>query len=220
MEQENNLSEEEFKEIEKKADKENTKTLRKLFLGILIFISILILIVFFVRSINSFEYRGLKFKTEKYGELIIYQTSFPVYSQKVSTLTGKAIKDKYVADYNIYIRNNPTKLEKIPFDGEIVLLKNMVVNTEEEFNCNGDGIIAIANLAELFRVINTKVITDPNATCDSEGRYIYLNILAGNESKIGKYGPACYNLYINNCEILKVTEKYIVETLIKINEQP
>jgi len=37
-------------------------------------------------------------------------------------------------------------------------------------------------------------------------------------TKIEQFGTACYDIYIKNCEILEGTERFMFETLVKVNE--
>ena len=119
--------------------------------------------------------------------------------------------------YNIYLRNDPRKLN-VPVDNKINFKENMVINMTEDFNCNGDGIIALANLVKLSELMDIRVIKDPNASCDAEGRYMFVQIQEGDETSIEQFGPACYNLNINNCEILEVTEQLMLEIFFRFNE--
>ena len=124
----------------------------------------------------------------------------------------------HVADYNFYIRNDPRKLEEVPFEGDLHILDLMVFNTTEDFNCDGDGVIGVANLVKLYQFLETKIMRDENATCDSQGRYMFLNIQPGEETKVTKVGPSCYNLEVNDCEILEVTERFMIETFVKYDK--
>ena len=56
---------------------------------------------------------------------------------------------------------------------------------------------------------------DPKADFDPEGRYVFIKIQPGDTTSIEQTGDYCYNLNVNNCEILKVTERFLVETLIE-----
>ncbi len=156
-------------------------------------------------AVKTFDYNGVDYEITKEGDLIFYKTSFPVIYQ------GKNLP------YNFYLRNDPRKLGEIEFDGEINFKKDAVINATNNLNCDGDGIIAIANLANL-KIFDMKIIKDQNATCSQNGDYMFINIEKGNESKIEQFGPACYQLNVNNCEILKVTEKFMTEYFSKISE--
>jgi len=194
--------------IAKKQVTEENKILKNILIGCLIAIIILVFFVLFFYSINRFEHREVKFTidTKTMRGKVLYKTSFPLYSED----------NKHVADYNFFIRNDPRKLENIPFDGELVLLENMVINSTESFNCDGDGLIAVANLLNPLRVLDVNVIKDENATCDEDGKYMFVQIQNGNTTGIEQFGPACYNLNVNNCEILDVTERFMVEIFVKV----
>ncbi len=193
---------------------QQNKILRNILIGIGVFILIILLGVSFIKSAGEFKYRGLDFKIVKEGKLIFYQTSFPVY------YNGQ------IVPYNIYIRNDPRKIHDIPFNGEIIIGENLtifddemvrlVLNSEDEFNCEGDGIISIANLMNL-KAIGVKIVKDENASCDEQGRYIYVNIQKSENSEINEIGPVCYDLNVKDCDILKVTERFLVETLVQYN---
>ncbi len=199
-----------LKEDAKPATKEEVNRENKLLGNILIAIGLFVLIfIVFYMIINSnkhFEYNGVKFDKIKDEKLSLYRTSIPVSYQGG------------MADYNFYLRNDPRKLADIGFNGELILAKNAVFNMTEDFNCNGDGIIGVANLVKLYELFGINVIKDDNATCDYEGRYMFIRIQSGNETSIEKTGPACYNLNVNNCEVLGVTERMMLETFIKFNK--
>jgi len=95
-------------------------------------------------------------------------------------------------------------------------MENAVISFEKDFNCDGDAIIAVANLAKLHEVLGISLIRDENATCDS--RYTYLRLQEGDKTSIEKIGENCYILNVNNCEILKVTERYMLEMFVRYNE--
>ena len=201
------LQEEKEKRIQKKEQiKSENLILKNLFMGVGIIIIIGFAIFFFNSQAKNFEYEGVKFKIVKEGDLVLYQTSIPVIYQEKKV------------PYNFYLRNDPRKLSKIPFEGDINLAPILVINSTEDFHCDGDGIIAVANLLNLYKISGIEVIKDENATCDSEGKYAFLQIQAGNETSIEKFGPSCYNIYVNNCEILKALERLMIESFIEMNK--
>ena len=197
-------------EEKKSATKEQINDQNKILRNVVIWLGAILFVFligyFIVGSIRHFEYKGIEFDVVKESDIVFYKTSIPVLYQDM------------VVPYNFYMRKDPRKLKGMVFDGEIVLLKDMVINVTEDFNCDGDGIIAIANLANLYGVLGTNVIKDENASCDPQGRYMFIQIQSGDETSIEQFGPACYNLNVNNCEILEVTEKFMLETFIKVNE--
>jgi len=194
---------------EEDVKKENTQLKMVFFIigGILI---VFLVSYFFIQSLSSFEHQGVDFKIVKEGSLIFYNTAFPL---------NDAITGKYLGEYNFYIRNDPRKLEKeVAFEGELNLMNNIVLNSTDSFNCDGDGVIAIANLASLFKRVDAEVIKDENATCDEQGRYTYILLQKGNETKVEQVGKSCYTIDIHDCEILKGTERFMLEIFVKMNE--
>lgn len=196
--------------LTKKEIEQQNKLLKNILLGIGGFFLIILFIILFLHYIRNFEYEGIKFSIENYCDakpcLILYKTFIPVI------YNGKSVP------YNFYLRNDPRKLDNIEFDSEIVLLENMVINMSDDIKCDSDEIIALANLLKLYEIIGTKVIKDENAGCDAQGRYMFLNIQKGEDTNIIQTSPGCYELNVNNCEILKVTEKFMIKTFIEIEK--
>lgn len=198
--------EEEKLATKEQADSQN-KTLKKVIILIACLASILIIAYFAIVGIRHFEYKGVEFEIVKEGKIILYRTSIPVM------YNGKP------ADYNFYLRNDPRKLDDIPFDGKIILVKDMVINMSgSDFNCEGYGIIGVANFVKLNELLGVKVMRDENATCDSQGRYMHVQIQPGEITKITQTGQVCYTIEVKDCEILKATEKMMVEIFVRYNE--
>jgi hypothetical protein len=199
-------------EEEKAPSNEQLKKEKKIFIWIaVIMISFILMFagVFFAIYLNNhFQVDGVNFEIVKQGgQLTLYKTFVPIMYQ------GK------LADYNFYFRTDPRELTNIPFDGILDIQTNMVLNMTQNFNCDGDGVIAIANLLNVYNVVGTKVMKDENASCDAAGRYMFVKIQEGNQTEIKQFGPSCYNLYVKNCEILPSTERYLLETLIDMNKK-
>lgn len=201
------LQEEKEKRIKRKEQiKSENKILRNFFIGIGAIIVIIVLVILILNLTKNFEYQGVKFKIVREGDLILYRTSLPVIYQ------GEKIP------YYFYLRNDPRDLgENVYFYGNLNLAEFLVINSTEGFNCGGDGIIAIANLQNLYKISGIEVMKDESAGCDEEGKYAFIQLQEGNETNIEKFGTACYNVNINNCEILKATERLMLESLIEIN---
>jgi len=194
-------------EEQKIATKDQIKHQNKLLRNFLIVIGILtlifILIILSINSMRNFEYRGIKFDIMQEGKVTFYHTSFPIFYNYQKTI------------YNVYLRNDPRKLEDVAFEGNLNLLEMIVMNNTENFVCEGDGGIAIYNFQQILRIFGISLMKDPEADCDPEGRYVFIKIQPGDTTSIEQTGPYCYNLNVNNCEILKVTERFLVETLIE-----
>ena len=206
-----------IKEASPKEIKEMNKQLGNILLGIVITIAIFGLITFIYYNSMHFKYKGMKFNIVKFCDskpcLVTYQTAFPAKQN------GQKI------NYNFYLRNDPRKLEKIPFKGNITLLKRVIIKHEGEigkFNCKGDGVIGVANIVNFYSFLgaDAKVVNKSNPiTCDSLfGRYMFIDIVEGNETKIEQYAPSCYKMYVHNCEILPATERFMTKSFVKVHE--
>lgn len=189
--------------------KNEKKILRVVFLVIGLIALVFVAYMVFAYFTANFEYEGVKFSMvadEWVG--ILYNTKIPV-----------VYNNSQKANYNFYLRKDPRITTKeVDFDGELLIKPLMVINSTGELNCDGDGIIALANLMSLYKVIGTEVGRAPNATCDSLGRYVYVNIEESNETRIIETTPACYTIKVNNCEILMATERYMIETFVELKK--
>ncbi len=194
-----------LKKGKKKQIREN-KILRNVIFGIIVLVIFVLIFSFLINSSKSFEYEGVKFNVVKAGEIIFYQTSFPL------------IDDGRELTYNVYLRKDPRVLKDVDFDGEVNLLEMMVLDNTESFVCGGDGGIATINFQQILMALGTTVIKDPDASCDSQGRFMFVKIQPGEETGIKQFGPACYEINIKDCEILDGTERFLVETLIELNK--
>jgi hypothetical protein len=198
-------------EEEKTESKDQLKKEKKIFLIVILamvgFVALFAVTYFISDSFNHLTVEGVAFTVDK------------------TTMTGKTLYRTFIpvnyngskANYNFWLRENPQKTNKIPFNGTLLIMRNMVLNQTENFNCDGDGIIGVANILKLYNVLGVNVISDKNATCDSMERYVFLNIKAGNETRIVQTGKTCYEIQVKGCEILPATERYMIETFIQAN---
>ena len=200
--------------------KSQNKILKNILIGIAVFMAGVFLFIIISSSLSRFEYQGVKFEIVRFCDagppcLVTYRTSLPIKTDGKNTFVVKPSEKN--ADYNFYLRNDPRKLD-VNFTGELVSRGNMVLNSQDDFTCDGKGAIAAANLVQLYQVLGTKVINDENATCDLLGRYMFVQVKPGNKTSVKQFGPACYNIDVKDCEILEGTEKLMIETLIKVNK--
>jgi len=198
--------------VSKEETKAQNKTLRNIFVGLMAFVFVIVIVALSINSVRHFEYNGVEFNVIKEGNLIFYNTIFPIKNP----ITGK-----HVADYNIYLRNDPRKLKDVLFEGEVSLKEDVVLNMTRDFTCEGDGVIAVANLVQVLEKFGAKVIKDPEAGCTPNGEYTFIQIREGGETSIESFGPpgiSCYNFYVKDCEILEVTEKFMVEFFVEANK--
>ena len=191
---------------------EESKQLRNVFL-VVGFLALMFIGAFvFINSVRHFKYGGVDFNVVKEGELILYQTSLPV--KVTDRTTGAVVRN----DYNFYFRNDPRKLKDVVFDGHVNIKQNVIMNFTENFNCDGDGVIGVANMMNLFGILKINAEINNSLGCSKESQYTFLRLQSGNETGIEQVHTNCYDLTINNCEVLEVTEKYLIEMLIKLNQ--
>tara|TARA_Y100000034_G_scaffold80707_1_gene96814 strand:+ start:867 stop:1583 length:717 start_codon:yes stop_codon:yes gene_type:complete len=205
------------KPVTKKEIKEENKILRNILITVGILGIIFLLIYLAISSAKTFEYMGVVFEIENYCDsgpcITFYKTSIPVKYNDGTT--GRLID----ADYNIRLRNDPRDLENVPVEGRIDFRKNMVLEvTTEDLFCNGDWNLAIGNLQKLniFRMI--LLIKNDNETYEPENEFMFIKIQSDDITNIVKVNKNNYNLNVDNCEILKVTERLMLEAFIRFNE--
>ncbi len=160
---------------------------------------------FYAQTQIHIEYKQINFEMTRIGNITFYETRTLANSSEGSP-------------FGFRLRTNPNDLKSIPFDDveNFRLLKlNGYGYSNNTFDCEGDGVIAMANLQRLFSEIGMNLVRDSNATCDPQGRYNYFYLKYGNETAIREVGSHCYNIVIKGndakCEILPATEKLMVE---------
>ena len=42
---------------------------------------------------------------------------------------------------------------------------------------------------------------------------MFVNIRGGDKTSVEQYGPSCYNINVDECEILEGTERFVLEML-------
>lgn len=207
--------------------KQNKQIMWAIFM--MISVILIIVVVPFVKHnfFDNFDYKGLDFQKTKMGDIIFYVTRFPVVS-----MTGQV-----TGDYSVILRNDPRKLDKIPVNVSDNKIKFSVsegkydrvyiaINPFIE-SCN-NSLIAAATLSGFLGDSGLKVksaVTDKayakenNQTyrwCDSSGFDTVLvfndndKYSSGNETSIKELESNCYELKFNNCEIMEVTERFML----------
>lgn len=196
------------KESSQKTKPNNQESILK---NVLIIGGIIILIVvglyIYTQNQNSYSYKEIEFKKALIGDLTFYET--------VTLAEGPNGEE-----FGFRLRTNPKELKTVSFKEEdkLTLMKINVIGIEDEsnsFKCEGEGVIAIANLDRLLKEMGSSLAKDENSSCDPEGRYNYFNLKYGDKNSIEEVGNKCYDLVIkgndNKCDILPVTEKLMVE---------
>ncbi len=183
---------------------------------------VIIILVFFVsytiiQEMNNFEYQGMSFTKEMFGEIPVYHHYY-----YYNTPEGELVR------YNLYLRNDPRK-NSAPITGDII----MSIGTTTYLSVDGNALqhceyssVAIANLASfltsnLIRVKSAapdKTLAEEAkttyATCDTHPEDIVIILTTGNETKISEENNRCYVITAANCEILQAVEKFQVQSII------
>ena len=204
------------KKIKKVVKKESNKEVYWM-IGVLVVMLITFLSFSAIfKSFHTFDYEGLTFTREKFGEIPVYHYYY-YYN--------------YLGDifqYNLYLRNDPREND-IPVDGKIEFSSirpvYISVNGHKLIQCEQSN-IAVAGVSAFFtnNLVETRSAT-PNiiesqyrrityADCENMPNDQVVVITSGEESKIETTGDSCYTITIANCEILDATEKFIVQTII------
>ncbi|MFZ1970898.1 MAG: hypothetical protein WAU65_01830 [Candidatus Nanoarchaeia archaeon] len=212
---------EKAEEVEDKKEHPSQKQIAsesKILLITLVIIGLLVGVFIFILLLSntskSFTVDGVRYivdTTIEQGQTL-YDTKIPMTLSNGSN-----------AEYNIYLNYDPRMLDKeVPFNGSLYVRQNLVINSSSnlsELNCNGDGILGVANLVNLYQnALGINVTKSSNMTCDPQIRYVYLNIVPSNETNIQEIAPGCYNINVNNCQILAATERYMTETFSTLNQ--
>ena len=186
---------------------------------------ILIVVLFFVikgNFIDRFDYKGLEFQKTQLGELKFYSAKFPIASG-----TGQVI-----GDYAVNLRNDPRKLdmpitlntltEKIEFSVDRNKYDDVYISLNPFMKICEDSGIAVLAISSFLRDSGLNVkssVTDKayakanNLTqrwCDNSIHDTVIIVTDGNETSITEIYPNCYELKFKECEVLQVSEKFIL----------
>jgi hypothetical protein len=202
---------------------------------LMVSIILIIVIVPFVNTnfVNKFDYHGLTFQKTQLGEIEFYSTKFPVVVG-----TGEVI-----GDYAVNLRNDPRELEDIEVratygtidfryyknvDGGIAYYP-VYVSLDPEMEICDDSALAMitlsgflgdsglevrsASMSEEYALENNV----PYKRCEDDSTVIL--ITQGNVNKITEIGTLCYEIRFKECDILKVTERFVLNILEQYGER-
>lgn len=208
------------KQAKKKID-ENPETDKKkyeiqlkwILISIALILGLVILIYLAISGVNKFEYGGINFDKVKYGELQMYHSIIPI----------KDTSRNVVANYNLYLRNDPRTLSKININGDILLMKNTVVSVDEkaENGCNDSGIaggnffsfLKIAGIKAKVGYVNQTYAQEKNASyfsCNDASGQSVIILRSGEKNEINMISQDCYEIQFEGCDILKASERFMV----------
>lgn len=206
------------------------KSYSKEIYSVLIAMAILV-VVFFISyysfaSLNKFEYQGITFTKEKFGEIPVYhyyyfyehndgQYKYNLYLQRdprnnFVPITGNAISQEIIFPISeqVYISIAPEGLVGCEYGstGIATLSSFLTDNQIKVKGASSDKEQAEAN--------NLKYIT-----CDTNPNDIVIMMRGGKETRIIKESNSCYIIEINNCQVMEAVEKFELQAVLDARDR-
>ncbi|OIO81818.1 hypothetical protein AUJ84_00270 [Candidatus Pacearchaeota archaeon CG1_02_32_132] len=205
--------------------KRKNKTERRIegdLLKILLFFGFLILVFMissaFFKSLSKFDYQGLEFSKDKYGELPVFK-----YYYIFNAPSGQLIK------YTLVLKTDPRKNE-VPIEGDKIEFMRgkpiFITSSEAELGSCRERIVALATLSAFLTDNQLKVqgaINDYNEsvfynqkyiTCENRPNNLVIEFNSGDETKIEINGD-CHKITVSpDCDIVKAVEKYELQSVL------
>ncbi|MDP3026480.1 MAG: hypothetical protein Q8N63_02140 [Nanoarchaeota archaeon] len=221
--------EEEKKQEERRPQiqkKETKQKQNRQVIWVIVLMTCLILIIVgvpFIKNnlINKFRYITLDFQKTQLGDMYFYSTLIPVADSS----------NNIVGTFSMNFRNDPRKSEDINFKKTTttpVFIKDKPVYISPgkiERNCveSSAATLTLSGFLRQFAQLNVSAgISDkkvaeennfPYISCINTKKNTVIEIIEGNETKIEQISPDCYRLEYKDCDIMKVSEKFILEIL-------
>jgi hypothetical protein len=175
-------------------------------------------------ELNNFEYQGLSFTKETFGEIPVYRY---YYYTHPSAITASAVQGDPTL-INLLLRVDPRE-NNVTVDGEIDLppknkfvyisINDTGINDCEYIQVGLANLVSflIANGFEVKGAVPDEVIAEEissrHVTCDTHPNNGVILIQAGQESKITRQDN-CYTMDVSSCNILDTTEKFQIQTIL------
>jgi hypothetical protein len=207
---------------EEKIDKKKQNRQILIIIIVLGIIIISIALIFFIKESDSnFEYINLEFQKTNTGGVIFYESNIPLADSQGNIVGG----------YPLRLREDPRKLRDINVDinnSEIVFLKKKVtyISLRADGPICENNIVSVVSLTDFlynFADLDIKGALDGEeeasaanlsyVTCENHPNNTVILVKYGNETSIKKTGDNCYELEYKDCEINRVTEKFILTNL-------
>lgn len=202
---------------------ENEKTVIWMVVWVAIVFAIVIGGYFTAVQMKKFNYAGIQFNQEKYGDLNLYHGRFPVIYQ-----------GKLYSYYNFYLRTDPRK-NNITINTQLSLSKNISVSLEK--NASKCSTVMGAQMefgkfvgifpwvaqvnsgvfdADIANATNLTRITCKDANPDQS---VYI-IKSSDVASIEKgEKDNCFYLNVGNCQNQDTVERFIIASIAQINNK-
>ena len=167
---------------------------------------------------NKFVYINLDFEKTQLGNIRFYSTKIPVANTR----------GEIIGVYSMNFRNDPRKLEYIVHnidDNKVIFKKDekVYISFNPDMKACDNTTIALMNLAGFLKDFGNLNISsavtyydyarDNNLsykTCENSPDNTVIIIDEGEKTEIKKISDKCYSITYNNCEIMPVTEKFML----------
>jgi len=205
--------------VKKKTSKQERKIQQELMwiVGFFVFLVIIFLIASSVfKSFNKFEYEGLSFTNEKFGEIPVFHYYYYFNS------SNKLFR------YNLFLRIDPRKND-VPIEGDKIEFKTKKVYLGLETGRIGKCSRSQVSIATLSGFLTDNQLsveagnTNPSEaevqgqeyiTCENKKDSNVIQILGGDETKVENNG-LCHTITVGpDCKILDAVEKFQVQSIL------
>lgn len=231
-----------FSEDIKKESELKEKQNKQVMWAVILILSVIVIVLATPHVVNNyfnkFDYHGLEFQKTRLGKINFYSTRIPIIvdSNNVPAGTGLAVEGiesekKLIGTYALNLREDPRNSDNIKVDldvNNITFIKQKTVYAS--FNSSDPpcqhNVISAAEIARFLidfgglkaegAVVNedyAELNKIPYVTCESNPDNTVILIKDGNETKISKLKKNCYEIMYKDCEILPVSEKFILSIL-------
>lgn len=232
---EKDLKSEDKENIGKNTDKKMSKPDKELYwiFGVMIAVIAIFLVSFtFSQKSNSFDYKGLSFQKEMFGDIPLYKHTY--LTGKVIRSTAQVVRSNEASPVIVALRNDPRKLEGVPVDGKIEYpgLEEFIYITLDSspgLLCDY-GTIALHELSSFISqngfVVKAGISNESSAkeqktdyiSCENRPNRMVISYKSGNATSVVREGN-CYTITVADCDILAPTEKFIVQSLLDAKNQ-
>tara|TARA_Y100000310_G_scaffold282567_1_gene303900 strand:+ start:1570 stop:2391 length:822 start_codon:yes stop_codon:yes gene_type:complete len=182
---------------------------------------------FYVQGLKTFDFVGVDWVREDYKGLTLYHGRFPII-----------YKDRVVANYNLYLRNDPRENNvsvvrgiRIRFWPEVI-----ISNSPEAAKCTSAGRITgdLGMFISAFPWITNMTGAVNNLTVAKEQNLAFADCATGitdynktiimikqfdeggeipNPKILKEENPNCYAIYVGDCENVLAIERFMIEVL-------
>ncbi len=219
------ISEKSKKETEAKKEAPNYSRQLYWVLGVMVVIFVsFFLSTSVLKSMKTFEYRGMTFTKESLENIPLYTYSYNL----VTPITGRATSQANVKAVKMILRGDPRE-NHVPLIGEIDLAKKktvFIVTDEKGLTGCEYGSVGFASLSGFLTANGIKIEgalmnkeeAEKNnlkyVTCENRPNNPVIEITGGEETRVDIMGN-CYSIKVANCEIMPAVEKLMVEMIVQ-----